>query len=241
MAFFLFCDKIGITLIKEKNMNKKAPFITIEGVDGAGKSSHIEPIVKRLQEHGFDVVSTREPGGTDVGEKLRDIILNDKMDLRCEILLAFASRADHLFKVIEPALNSGRAVLCDRFTDSTYAYQGFGSGGNLDDIKVLENMTHPNLKPDLTLVFDLSVDESFRRLNKTGKTPDKFESRPKKYFEQVRRGYLTRMQENGNIVLVNSEQPIEKVKNDALDIIDRFVRDWNADNRPTPSLKKRSP
>lgn len=222
-------------------MNRKAPFITIEGVDGAGKSSHIKPIIQRLKEHGFDVVSTREPGGTDVGEKLREIILNDKMDLRCEILLAFASRADHLSKVIEPALKSGKAVLCDRFTDSTYAYQGFGSGGNLEEIKTLEKMVHENTQPDLTLVFDLSVDESFRRLNKTGKTPDKFESRSKKYFEDVRRGYLTRMEEGRNIVLVDSEQPIEMVKNDALMVIDCFVEQWKKNNKPTPSSKKMAP
>lgn len=207
---------------------KKAPWISIEGVDGAGKSSHVDGIIHFLKAQGFEVVSTREPGGTDLGERLRDEILNTPMSLQTEILLAFAVRAEHLEKVVVPALSEGKAVVCDRFTDSTYAYQGAGSGGVMSHIETLENMVHPNLNPDLTLLFDLPPEESLKRLGGTGKTPDKFESKGKDYFEKVRNEYLARAQKDPSRIKVVSSLPaLPEVKKSVQEALEEFISSWH--------------
>ena len=226
-------------LIEHSFMKNKTPWISVEGVDGAGKSSHIQPLVKLLEDFGFEVVSTREPGGTPLGERLREEILNTPMALQTEVLLAFASRAEHLAQVIRPALQDGHAIVCDRFTDSTYAYQGGGQGYPLDQIKQLEQSVHGDIQPDLTLVFDLPVEESFRRLQLTGKDPDKFESQSKEYFERVRQGYHARLAgEPQRVRLIDSSVSLEAVREQVLDVVGEFLKQWTA----TPSARtKRSP
>lgn len=215
-------------------MKKKAPWISIEGVDGAGKSSHVADIVKFLEDLGYEVVSTREPGGTPLGERLREEIINTPMSLQTEILLNFAVRSEHLNQVINPSLDSGKAVVSDRFTDSTYVYQGCGSGGSLQDIETLEAMVHPSQQPDLTLLFDLPPEESLKRLSGTGKDPDKFESQDATYFARVRDGYLQRAQNDPDRFRVVSSIPAlvdvkANVRQELEDFLVRFQ------SRPTPS------
>lgn len=207
---------------------KRSPWISVEGVDGAGKSSHVDDIVQFLKDQGFEVVSTREPGGTELGERLREEILNTDMSLQTEILLAFASRAEHLDKVIRPSLLQNKAVVCDRFTDSTYAYQGAGEGGDVNSIAMLEQMIHPDTKPDLTLVFDLPADISLKRLGGTNKTPDKFESKNEAYFNRVRNGYLARAQEDpARLKIVSSVPPLVEVKQSVRQVLEEFMLSWN--------------
>lgn len=206
---------------------RKVPFITVEGVDGAGKSSHINDILEHLKSFNLSPVSTREPGGTDLGVKIREDILNTKMTLEAEVLLAFADRAEHIYQIIEPALRFGMPVVCDRFTDSTYAYQG-SAGFPFEKIDELKKMFQKGLEPDLTLIFDLPVDVSMDRLKSTGKDLDKFESKSKEYFEGVREVYLKLAQENPHrIRIINSNQPIEKVKEDVKFAVLDFMMDFN--------------
>jgi len=210
-------------------MNYKAPWITVEGVDGAGKSSHIEPIIALLKEAGFDVVSTREPGGTPLCEDLRQKILFTPMALDTEVLLAFASRAEHLNAVIRPALNKGSAVVCDRFTDSTYAYQGCGFGYPVENIEHLEKMVQRGDQPDLTLVFDLPPEESFRRLAKTQKNPDKFESQSLEFFADVRQGYLDRAAKDpSRVKVIDSRPSLDDVKKAVAQQVKDFLEQWVA-------------
>jgi dTMP kinase len=169
-------------------------FITFEGIDGAGKSTHIAYVAERLHERGHTVLTTREPGGTPLGERLRDLLLNEKMHLETEALLMFAARREHLAQVIEPALARGDWVISDRFTDATFAYQGGGRHLSIDKLKVLEQWVHPGLQPDLTLLFDLSPDVARERLN-ASRSPDKFEQEEKTFFSATRAEYLHRAQE----------------------------------------------
>lgn len=204
---------------------KRAPFVTVEGVDGAGKSSHIEAIVAALQGAGWTVVSTREPGGTPLGEDLRLLILNRPMSLDTEILLAFASRAQHLNDVIRPALEQGVAVVCDRFTDSTFAYQGGGRHGPLPVIQHLEQTIHADLQPDLTLLFDLPVEISLQRLAGTGKEPDKFESQSAQFFQDVRNAYHQRVhQAPDRFAVIDSSVPKVEVAQAVAQTMATFVQ-----------------
>ena len=159
-------------------------FLTLEGVDGAGKSTHIPWIAEQLRSAGRAVVVTREPGGTPLAEKLRDIVLSQPMDPSTETLLMFAARADHVRKVIAPALERGDWVLCDRFTDATIAYQGAGQGVARDLIDRLAREVHPRLSPDRTLMFDCPYEIAVKRL--AGKKLDRFESEDRAFFERVR-------------------------------------------------------
>lgn len=203
----------------------KPPFVTIEGVDGAGKSSHLNTVVRLLKEAGFEVASTREPGGTDLSERLREEILNTPMNTQTTVLLAFASRSENLEKIICPALKKGQAVVCDRFTDSTYAYQGAGDGHPIQEIEALEKSVQKGLQPDLTLVFDLPVEESMRRLLGTNKIPDKFESQPPAYFERVRNAYIERANKsNGRMILVDSSVPIDEVSKQVVAVMTDFLK-----------------
>jgi dTMP kinase len=169
-------------------------FITFEGIDGAGKSTHIAYVAEQLHARGHTVVTTREPGGTPLGERLRDMLLNEKMHLETEALLMFAARREHLAQVIEPALARGDWVISDRFTDATFAYQGGGRHLCLDKLKALEQWVHPVLQPDLTLLFDLSPDVARERLN-ASRSPDKFEQEEKAFFSATRAEYLRRAEE----------------------------------------------
>jgi dTMP kinase len=171
-------------------------FISFEGIDGAGKSTHISALVQAFEAQGRRVTLTREPGGTPLAEKLRTLVLNDAMDPLCEALLMFAARRDHLQQVIEPALARGDVVLCDRFTDATFAYQGHGRGFDLAVLSTLERWVQDTgdglRQPDLTLWFDLPPTVAAARLA-NARSPDRFESESQAFFERVAGGYAARM------------------------------------------------
>ena len=193
-------------------------FISFEGIDGAGKSTHIQALAQAFTRAGRQVVSTREPGGTPLAEKLRALALNDPMDSLTEALLMFAARRDHLQQVIEPALARGDVVLCDRFTDATFAYQGGGRGFDWQVLGQLEQMvqgraddsTHLR-QPDLTVLFELDPAIAAQRLA-GARVPDKFESQPQAFFEQVHAGYQRRVQENpGRFARIDAAQTRDAV------------------------------
>ena len=190
----------------------RGKFITLEGVDGAGKSTHLDWIARRIEAAGRKVVVTREPGGTPLGEELRKLLLAQPMHLETETLLMFAARREHLEQVIQPALAAGNWVLSDRFTDATFAYQGGGRGLDLDRIEILENWVHRDLQPDLTLVFDLSVEEArHRRMAATA--PDRFEQENSDFFARVRAVYLARAARYPQRVqLIDSSQTVETIR-----------------------------
>lgn len=191
---------------------KRGKFITLEGMDGAGKSTHIPNIITALKARGIEVVSTREPGGTRLGEKLRALLLHDVMHPETETLLMFAARREHIDSVIEPALKRGAYVLSDRFTDATYAYQCGAKGVSSNKIKQLEKWVQGKLQPDLTLLFDVPVEISMKRLT-TAREPDKFEREDAKFFEKLRQAYLTRASENPTrFRVINANQALDKVK-----------------------------
>ena len=166
-------------------------FITFEGIDGAGKSSHIETLADWLRGRGHAVLVTREPGGTDLAESLREMVLHRAMDPLTEALLVFAARRDHLVRQIEPALAAGKTVLCDRFTDATFAYQGGGRGFDLGVLAQLEGWVQQGRQPDLTLWFDLPAATAAQR-RAAVRTPDRFEAQDEAFFERVRAGYAAR-------------------------------------------------
>ncbi len=172
----------------------KGKFITIEGGEGAGKSSMMDRVAGWLESHDHRVVRTREPGGTVLAEKIRAILLDDQhgeLSGQSELLLVFASRAQHLEELIRPALARGDTVLCDRFTDASWAYQGGGRQMPLDWIAALEHMVHGDLQPDLTLLLDLPVEQGLERASRRGEA-DRFEQESLKFFQRVRQAYLAR-------------------------------------------------
>jgi dTMP kinase len=169
-----------------------ARFITFEGIDGAGKSSHVGFVADYLRARGIDVVTTREPGGTPLGESIRSLVLNETMHADTEALLVFASRREHLASVIAPALARGAWVVCDRFTDSTYAYQCGGRGLDADRVRVLEAFVHGHLQPDLTFLFDAPIATARARLDQNTTEQDKFEREQNAFFTRVRDSYLAR-------------------------------------------------
>ncbi|MCQ4257752.1 dTMP kinase [Stutzerimonas stutzeri] len=173
-------------------------FITLEGPEGAGKSTNREYLAQRLREHGLDVVLTREPGGTPLAERIRELLLtpaDEPMNSDTELLLVFAARAQHLAQVIHPALARGAVVLCDRFTDATYAYQGGGRGLSVQRIEQLEHFVQGDKRPDLTLIFDLPVEVGLSRAAARGRL-DRFEQEGLDFFEAVRSAYLNRAGQN---------------------------------------------
>jgi len=169
-------------------------FITFEGIDGAGKSTHLDAVAARLRDHGARVVTTREPGGTPLAERLRELVLHETMDPITEALLVFAARRDHLEQVIAPALARGDTVLCDRFTDATFAYQGGGGGAPLHVLGQLERIVQGALQPDLTIWFDLPAQLAAQR-RAQARAADRFELQDLDYFARVRGGYATRAAE----------------------------------------------
>jgi dTMP kinase len=168
-----------------------ARFITFEGIDGAGKSTHLASVGRRLREGGATVVVTREPGGTPLAERVREIVLHTSMDPITESLLVFAARRDHVLQVIAPALAAGHTVLCDRFSDASFAYQGGGAGAPLEVLSQLERWVHADLQPDLTLWFDLPPEIAARR-RAEARDADRFEQQDLDYFERVRNAYAAR-------------------------------------------------
>ena len=192
---------------------KRGKFITFEGIDGAGKSSHIAGVVDLLRAHGMNVVATREPGGTPLGEKLRELLLHEEMHLETEALLMFAARREHLACIIEPALARGDWVVCDRFSDATYAYQGGGRGLDKHKCLELEHWVHGHLYPDLTFLFDLPPSVAGERIARQGRQLDRFEQERVDFHVRVRNAYLERAASaSQRIRLINADQPLEKIK-----------------------------
>jgi dTMP kinase len=204
----------------------KGVFISFEGIDGAGKSTHIAPLAALLREQGRTVVLTREPGGTPLAEKIRALALNDAMDPLAEALLMFAARRDHLQQVIEPALAAGQIVMSDRFTDATFAYQGGGRGFDLALLGQLEQLVQalPGgglRQPDLTLLFELAPEIAAQRLAGV-RVPDKFESQPVEFFRKVATGYDERArQDPARFGRIAADRPREAVWNDVLSAVRR--------------------
>jgi dTMP kinase len=166
-------------------------FITLEGIDGAGKSSHVDALCEWLRAHGDSVVMTREPGGSPLAEQLRELLLHRPMDALTESLLVFAARRDHLRECIEPALARGATVVCDRFTDATFAYQGAGRGFDLSVLSTLETWVQQGLQPSLTFWFDLPAETAAER-RAAARSPDRFEQLDVAFFKRVRQGYEAR-------------------------------------------------
>ncbi|NVM79455.1 dTMP kinase [Duganella sp. SG902] len=195
-------------------------FITFEGIDGAGKSTHIAFVSDYIKARGFELVSSREPGGTPLGEKLREIVLHEKMHLETEALLVFASRREHIAQVIKPALARGAWVISDRFTDSTFAYQGGGRGTSLAKLEALEQWVHPDLQPDLTLLFDVPLDVARARLDAT-RDLDKFEQEKADFFAATRSEYLRRAaQFPQRFRVIDSTQSIAEIQLQIAAILD---------------------
>ena len=196
-------------------------FITLEGIDGAGKSSHLSFIAERVAARGVEVVATREPGGTVLGEKLRSIVLNEKMHGDTETLLMFASRTEQLADVIVPALARDAWVLCDRFTDSTFAYQCGGRGLSELRIAAMEQWVHGHLQPDLTLLFDAPLEVARERLTNGAGAPDKFEREQNDFFFNVRSAYLQRAaQFPHRIRVINSARSLDDIRSELSKLID---------------------
>ncbi len=186
-------------------------FITFEGIDGAGKSTHVGSVAAQLRASGKTVVTTREPGGTPLGEKLRALLLQEPMHLETEALLMFASRREHIAQVIAPALARGEWVISDRFTDASFAYQGGGRKLSLEKLAVLEQWVHPDLQPDLTLLFDVPLEVARQRLD-AHRTLDKFEKEKQDFFAATRAAYLQRAaQFPARIRVIDSTQSIAAV------------------------------
>ena len=194
-------------------------FITFEGVDGAGKSTQLTWFADELRRRGPDVIVTREPGGTPLGEQLREILLNQPMSIGTETLLMFAARLEHIERLIKPALRAGKWVISDRFTDASFAYQGGGRGLDWDKLSQLEQWVHADLQPDLTLFFDVPVEVARQRLANNASL-DRFEKEQADFFERVRAGYHKRIRQNPQrYAVIDGAQPLEKVKQQLEDII----------------------
>ncbi|MGB1109733.1 MAG: dTMP kinase [Gammaproteobacteria bacterium] len=202
-------------------------FITLEGGEGAGKTSNLEHILSRLQSAGHEVVQTREPGGTALGEHVREILLGHEytgMGLDTETLLMFAARAEHIRAVILPALEAGKTVLCDRFTDATFAYQGGGRGVPMERIGQLESWVQGDLRPDFTILLDVPVDVGLKRAGQRS-APDRFESEQERFFHQVRSAYLERATaEPERFRVLDASQPLEDVRSDLDRVMDGILQ-----------------
>ena len=185
--------------------------ITFEGVDGAGKSTHVEAVAQYLRDRGLNVVTTREPGGTPLGEKLRELLLHEPMHLETEALLMFAARREHIAQIILPAIHRGDWVISDRFTDASFAYQGGGRRLALDKLQSLEQWVHADLQPDLTLLFDVPLEVARERLS-AGRALDKFEQEKDDFFERVREVYLMRARSfPSRIKIIDGTRPVAEV------------------------------
>ena len=209
-------------------MIQPGKFITVEGIEGAGKTTCMQTIAKQLTQQNILVEQTREPGGTPLGEALRDLLLGHQqtnMAADTELLLLFAARAEHIQQRIRPALTAGQWVLSDRFTDASYAYQGAGRGIETARITELTDWVQQGLKPDLTLLLDIPVAVGLQRA-KQRSTPDRFEIEAQAFFKRVREGYLQRAeQEPDRVIVINANQPIQQVRAAIHQAIERFLRD----------------
>ncbi|MEM9256952.1 MAG: dTMP kinase [Pseudomonadota bacterium] len=211
-------------------MKRRGLFVTVEGIEGVGKSTNLSFLQQRLEQAGIDLIVTREPGGTALGEELRDTLLRDRaedMSAMAELLLIFAARAQHISQVIEPALARGQWVLCDRFTDATYAYQSGGRGLPLDQVSALEALVQGELRPDLTLLLDAPVTTGAARALARGK-PDRIEREQTAFFERVRRAYLDRAASYPRYTVVDAGGSLETVQADLQVLVDAAVDRWRS-------------
>jgi dTMP kinase len=207
------------SFISENNSMNTGKFISFEGIDGAGKSTHIAFVASLLHARGKTVLTTREPGGTALGERLRELLLHEKMHLETEALLMFAARREHLAQVIEPALARGDWVISDRFTDASFAYQGGGRKLARSKLVTLEQWVHPNLQPDLTLLFDVPLEVARTRLD-ASRELDKFEQEQSEFFAATRAEYLRRASEfPARFRIIDSTQSIADVHKKLEEII----------------------
>ena len=198
----------------------RGKLITFEGVDGAGKSTHVEWFANELRSAGHSVVVTREPGGSPLGEKLRELVLHEPMDAVTETLLVFTARDDHLKKRIQPALDAGTWVVCDRFTDSTVAYQGGGKGVAPDLIEAMRKIVHPDLQPDCTLIFDCAFEVSQERMQRSGRALDRFEREGRAFFERVRAAYLAVAKADpGRVRVIDSTHSLDAIRTELRGIL----------------------
>lgn len=201
----------------------KGLFITFEGADGCGKTTQLNLLKDYLEQKGKDVVVTREPGAKGLGEYVRKILLNydGVVSDRCESFLFLADRAQNIDVIVKPAINEGKIVLCDRHTDSTVAYQGYGRGLDLDEINMLNNLATGNRKPDLTLVFDVDIETSMKRV---GQEKDRMEQAGNEFFNRVRNGYLEiAKNEPDRVKVIDSTKSISDVQNEVLKIIENYI------------------
>lgn len=207
-----------------KTTHSRGLFITVEGIDGAGKSTQFAALVQALRARGRDVVATREPGGTPLGETLRELLLGQPMSISTEALLVFAARQEHVLTLIEPALLRGQDVVCDRFTDATLAYQGAGKGIPRDRLQALADWVHPGLEPDLTLLLDLPAEVAAQRMRLQQREPDRFERESVGFFERVRQRYLELAAEQpARWCVVDASQAPEEVRDDMLNHLNKFL------------------
>lgn len=203
---------------------KKGLFITFEGADGCGKTTQLKLLAKYLTDKGFDILITREPGAKGLGEKLREILLNydGEVSDRCESFLFLADRAQHIDTIVKPALNNGKIVLCDRHTDSTVAYQGWGRGLDIEQINKLNTIATNGLKPDLTIVFDVDIETSMKRV---GNEKDRMESSGSEFFNKVRNGYL-KIAENEpeRVKVIDSTKSIEEIHKKVIALVSEMLK-----------------
>lgn len=209
----------------------RGQFITLEGIEGVGKSTQIKFIQRYLEEKHINIITTHEPGGTPIANAIRNILLTshtesaEAMAQTTELLLMFAARAQHVEHVIEPALNKGDWVICDRFTDASYAYQGYGRGQSLERIATLEKWVQNNLQPNLTFLFDAPVEIAMQRIKHRGNKPDRIESEKSEFFERVRIGYLTRAKQfPERYKIIDASVSLDKVQQQIKTILYDFLR-----------------
>lgn len=210
---------------------KKGLFVTLEGGEGVGKTTNFNLIKSRLSDAGIPFIETREPGGTPMAEEVRNLLLSKReeaVDPLAELLLVFAARSQHLQKKIIPALNNGSWVLCDRFTDSTYAYQGGGRGIEIKKIAELENLVQNGLHPDVTFLLDAPIEVGMERARSRAEL-DRFESEDLEFFENMRKQFLHRASEQSDrFVLVDASKDLESVQKQITRQLDRIVEDWRS-------------
>lgn len=206
---------------------KKGLFITFEGIDGCGKSTQLELAQRHLETKKVDLLVTREPGGTSIGEKIRELLLspgNREMSDVCELMLYFAARAQHVSEKIRPAIDRGLVVLCDRFSDATFAYQGFGRRVPMDSLIKFDDFINRGLVPSLTFIFDVSVDCAYKRLKAMNKAPDRLEGGSREFYQRVRDGYVSLAADNPDrIMLLDGGRSVDDLSSAVCGSIDRHL------------------
>jgi dTMP kinase len=201
-------------------MKEKYQFISFEGIEGCGKSTQSKMLLEFFNSQNILSILTREPGGCDISEKIREILINENLQAKTEILLNFAARIEHVENLIKPELENGKIVISDRFSDSTYAYQGYGFGGDIDMITKIHNLTIPNLIPDITFLIDIEVEQAFERI-KLRSQNNKYEDLSLDFHKRVRNGFLKLAEKTDRIKIINGNQNPKQVFQDILKILNQ--------------------